>query len=283
MAACTSVAAASRLLERCELQHKARVALAAVRSDQFQTRNLHELAFEGRRHVIRHGFRCGAGITHLHLNYGIVNRGKIVNGKTAIRQDAKENGRGGQHRRHYRTANKWLGDIHGCALSFAPGAPAPVAPAEKGCVRTLAPGLRVNCPVTTTLSPAASPFETTTSSPWRWPSVTGRSSTVLSGFGDVNERALLGHLRSLIRNQNGPFLSSEHEPHVYELAGPEMMIGIRNRGSQVHGSGAVLHGVVKECELAGCGRRFRNRKASRTIAFNVPCYISFALREGRVR
>ena len=78
MAACTSVAAASRLLDKIELQHEAGVALAAVGGHQLQAGNLHELALQRRGDVVGHRLRRRARIVHLHLDHRIVHRRQIV-------------------------------------------------------------------------------------------------------------------------------------------------------------------------------------------------------------
>ena len=86
IAACTSVAAASRLLESVELQHEARVALAAGGGHQFQPGNLHELPFQRRGDVVGHRLRRRARVADLHLNDRIVHGRQVVDRQAADRR-----------------------------------------------------------------------------------------------------------------------------------------------------------------------------------------------------
>ena len=62
-------------LREIELQHKAGKPLTIIGGNQFQARNLHELALQRRSHIVRHGLGRCARVTYLHLDYGIVDGG----------------------------------------------------------------------------------------------------------------------------------------------------------------------------------------------------------------
>src|SRR5580658_720076 len=157
------------ILRERKLQDEAGGALPAARGHKFKAGDLHELALERRGHVVSHGFGRGAGIADADLDYGVVHCRQVIYRQREIREHAKENDRCGQNDRHHRAANKWFGKIHDYWPSAAPDAPAADG---GGATITLPPGIIVNCPVSTTRSPAATPLVTTTSSPWRCPSVT---------------------------------------------------------------------------------------------------------------
>src|SRR5437588_10959863 len=50
-----------------------------------------------------------------------------------------------------------------------------------------------------------------------------------------------------------PDASRARGADLHESAGPEVRVGIRDRGPQLHGTGAFLHGVVEEGERPGAG------------------------------
>ncbi len=138
IAACTSVAAASRLLFKIKLQHEAGVALAAVGRHHLQAGNLHELALERRGHVVGHGLRRRARIIHLHLNHGIVDRGQIVDRQAQVREHAKQDDRDRQDHRHHRASDEWFGEIHDAP--FCELLPLPLPAGAAVSMRTLPPG-----------------------------------------------------------------------------------------------------------------------------------------------
>ena len=82
MAACTSVAAASRLFDRSNCSTKLVCPCAAIGGHHLQSGNLHELAFERRGHIVGHRLGRGARIAHLNLNHRIVHRRQIVHRQT---------------------------------------------------------------------------------------------------------------------------------------------------------------------------------------------------------
>ena len=132
-----------------ELQDEARASLTAARGHQLESRNLHELTLERRGDVVGHRLGRCAGIPHLNLDDRIVDSRQVVDRQAPVGQHTKQDHGHGQDDRHHGTTDEGLGQAHD------------VPPAT--C--TLAPGITVICPVTTTRSPAATPFVTTTSSP----------------------------------------------------------------------------------------------------------------------
>ena len=116
---------------------------------ELESRNLHELTLERRGDVVGHRLGRRAWIPHLNLDDRIVDSRQVVDREAPVGQHAKQDRGHGQDDRHHGTTDEGLGQAHD------------VPPAT--C--TLAPGITVICPVTTTRSPAATPFVTTTSSP----------------------------------------------------------------------------------------------------------------------
>jgi len=51
-------------------------------------------------------------------------------------------------------------------------------------------------------------------------------------------------------NEYGAAGRAEHETNIYEAAGPEAMVGVRQCCAQRHLAGFVLHCVIDESELA---------------------------------
>ena len=133
--------------------------LAAFRRDNLEPVDLHELAFEGRRDVIRHRLRACARVIRLYLNDRVIDGRKIVHRQRHIRKNAEKNNGHGQDSGHDRPANEWFGEIH----DFSPAAvEALVFPVDGGCtILTFPPGVTPNCPVTTTRSPGLSPCSIT--------------------------------------------------------------------------------------------------------------------------
>src|SRR5215469_707440 len=156
------------------------MALPVARRDHLEPRNLHELPFQRRGHVVRHRFRRSSRITHLHLDYGIVHGRKVADRQPQVSEQTKQDHRYRQRDGHHRPSNKKLRKVHFEPFSEAPGCAVPPGAAALVSMRTGPPGRTNNCPATTTRSPAFNPLATTTSLPCRWPNVTGRNSAVSS-------------------------------------------------------------------------------------------------------
>src|SRR6202167_289498 len=172
-------------LREIKLQNEARVPLTIIRGHEFQARDLHKLPLQWRGNIVGHRIRRGSWIVDLYLDDRIVDGRQIAYRQSRICQDPEQENGDSQRDRHYRTANKDFGEVH----EWPPLAPPAWLPAfEDGAggaeesTRTLPPGRTSIWPASTTRSLAATPSVTTTSSPWRCPNFTGRSSAVSSDF-----------------------------------------------------------------------------------------------------
>ena len=138
---------------------------------------------------------------------------------------------------------------------FEPAAPAgdPFAGcgAFIGCGATFTPGASASCPVTTTVSSGFTPSSITIMSPsWRWPGLTARCSTVLSGLTTNTNGPLLTDLDGLRRHQFRAGQLVENQTHAHEFAGPKHAVGIRRNAARFHRARARLDGVVDEIKIA---------------------------------
>src|SRR6185436_5878797 len=122
---------------------------------------------------------AGAGVVGLHLDDRVVHGGQVVHRQLPVAEDAEEDHRGGEDRRHDRSADERLGQVHG--FGAAPGSAGFSGPPELS-TRTFPPGVTPIWPLVITCSPAFTPDETMTRSPWRCPSVTVRRSAVPSAL-----------------------------------------------------------------------------------------------------
>src|SRR5262245_4526868 len=71
------------------------------------------------------------------------------------------------------------------------------------------------------------------------------------GADDVDVGALLADLLRFCGDEDGVLARREDEADVYELAGPEIVIGVVDGGAEADGSAGALHRVVEEGEAAG--------------------------------
>ena len=125
-----------------KLQNEARVSLAVVGGDHFQARNLHELAFERRGHIVGHGFRRRARITHLHLNDGVVDCRQVADRQAQVREQTKQDDRDRQGNGHHRASDEEFGEVHDAPFCELPASPLPVGVSVSIC--TLPPGRTSN-------------------------------------------------------------------------------------------------------------------------------------------
>ena len=116
------------------------MSLAIVGGHQLQAGNLHELAFERRGNIVRHGFRSRAGIIYLHLDDGIVDGRKVTYRQAKVSRHSEQNHRHGQRNRHDRATNKKFGEIHDCPPEAWWGLLLSFAADELASTRTLPPG-----------------------------------------------------------------------------------------------------------------------------------------------
>src|SRR6202035_3801999 len=69
-------------------------------------------------------------------------------------------------------------------------------------------------------------------------------------FDDESELALLSGLNRLRWNHGGAVDGPQRHNHIYKLARPESVIGIRETSFQLDGAGSTIHRIVDEGELA---------------------------------
>src|SRR5262249_25830876 len=146
-----------------ELQRQLGVSLRALAGDQLQPVDLHELPLQRGGHVGGHRLGAGSGIVDVDLDHRVVDGRQVVDRKLEVAEDAEEDRGEGEDRGHHRPADERLGKGHGW-------------------LRTGPPGVTASWPAGATRSPPFRPCATPTRSPWRRPTVTGRSSAVESSF-----------------------------------------------------------------------------------------------------
>src|SRR5205823_6060745 len=75
----------------------------------------------------------------------------------------------------------------------------------------------------------------------------------LVGLDDEHERALLTGLQRLGRDHEGVVLDGERHGHVHELARPQALVAVGERGLEADGAGGLVDGVVDERHRAALG------------------------------
>ena len=93
--------------------------LGTLGRHQLQSVDLHELPLERRGDIIGHGLGTRARIIGLDLDNRVVNRRQIVYRQTKVTENAEQNRRQSQDRRHDRSANEWFREIHDLSPGFA--------------------------------------------------------------------------------------------------------------------------------------------------------------------
>ena len=82
-------------------------------------------------------------------------------------------------------------------------------------ISTLAPGIKRVCPSVTTVSPGFRPWSMTASVPNDRDETTGRDSTVLSDFTDINKGSLLARGNGLDRDNGGGALLGQGQGRIH--------------------------------------------------------------------
>src|SRR5262249_23325698 len=129
-----------------------------------------KLLLKRRRDRRRHRLGAGAGQRGAHLNGGEVDRRQIRHRQEPVRHEPERDQTQHDERRHDGPLDEQLGDVHGFTLLLL------------SLATTRLPATRRNCPVATTTSPGSMPFARTDSFSFAKATVTGFTSTVLSGF-----------------------------------------------------------------------------------------------------
>ena len=236
------------VLVQGELEGQAHVPLGALRRDDLEAGDLHELALERRRDVVGHRVRAGAGVVGLHLDDRVVHGGQVVHRQLPVAEDAEQHHRGGEDRRHDRPADERLGQVHG--FGAAPGS-AGLRRAARVVDADLPAGhdahLAVGDDLLARLHARRDDDEVALALPERHrPEVGGPV-----GLDHVDEEALRGVLGRADRHQHRAGDLPEDQPDVHEAPGPKPPLAVRDRRAQLDGARPLLHRVVDERQGAG--------------------------------
>ncbi len=125
-----------------ELQRQAGLTLGALGSHELEPVDLHELPLERGGDVARHRLGARARVADLHLDHRVVDRRKVVHRQLKVGQGAEQDHGRGEDRRHHRTPDERLGEIHDRPLSPA-GTALSAARGDSGAfaTRTFPPGV----------------------------------------------------------------------------------------------------------------------------------------------
>src|SRR5262249_47411023 len=139
-----------------------------------------ELLFQRGRHRRGHGVRVRPRERRGDLDGREIHVREVADRQDSVAHDAEEQDPRHDERGHHRPANEDLG--HAPAFGDGAGLGAVAGAPGAGLISTRAPGTSRSWPSVTTRSPDWTPRSRTASGPWVTRSVTGRTSTVLSGF-----------------------------------------------------------------------------------------------------